>query len=110
MKHYIAHDEHGLAIMSVGRTAEEATATAIAAAGPLFDAEGAALTDDQARAKFIAMRATPALIAQVEEEGGAIAWGEIDGTACTIAEEEAANADAGTRARHHRERRHDGTA
>ena len=34
-------------------------------------------------------RATPALVAQVEEEGGAIAWGALpDGTACTVLEED----------------------
>ena len=84
MTHFIAHDEHSIAIMSSGTTAEEALATAITNAGPLFDAEGNELTDDQAREKFIVMPATPALIAQVEAEGGGIAWGEIDGTACTV--------------------------
>ena len=84
MAHFIAHDEHSIAIMSTGTTPEEALATAIANAGPRFDAEGNELTDDQAREKFIVMTATPALIAQVEAEGGGIAWGEIDGTACTV--------------------------
>ena len=87
MSHFIAYDEHGIAIMSTGTTAEEALATAISDAGPLFDADGNELTDDQAREKFIVMPATPSLIAQVEAEGGGIAWGEIDGTACTVDEE-----------------------
>ena len=87
MTRFIAHDEHSIAIMSTGTTSEEALATAIADAGPLFDAEGTELTEDQAREKFIVMPATPALIAQVEAEGGGIAWGEIDGTACTVDEE-----------------------
>ena len=84
MTHFIAHDEHSMAIMSTGTTADEALATAIANAGPLFDAEGNELTDGQAREKFIVMPATPSLIAQVEAEGGGVTWGEIDGTACTV--------------------------
>ena len=87
MAHFIAHDEHSIAIMSTGTTAEETLATAIANAGPLFDADGNHLDDTEAREKFIVMPATPALIAQVEAEGGGIAWGEIDGTACNVDEE-----------------------
>jgi hypothetical protein len=89
-RQFIAIDEHGIAIQAIGATADDAISTAIRDAGPLFDADGNDLTDDQAREKFVAMPATPALIAQVEAEGGAIAWGEIDGTACTVEEEEAA--------------------
>ena len=40
------------------------------------------------------MPATAALIAQVEKDGGAIAWGEADGMACTTEEAEAWNASA----------------
>ena len=87
---FIAIDEHGIAIQAIGSTADEAISTAIRDAGPLFDAEGDDLTDEEARMKFITRPATPALIAQVEAEGGAIAWGEIDGTACTVEEEEGA--------------------
>ena len=35
--------------------------------------------------------ATAALMAQVEAEGGAIAWGYINKIACTVAEEDEAN-------------------
>ena len=36
---------------------------------------------------FTTEAATPALIAQVEELGGGIVWGYVDGVACTRAEE-----------------------
>ena len=87
MTHFIAIDEHGIAIQAIGATADEAIATAIRDAGPLFDAEGNDLSDAEAAAKFIVRPATPALVAQVLAEGGAIRWGEIDGTACTVEEE-----------------------
>lgn len=38
---------------------------------------------------FTAAPATAALLAEVETRGGAIAWGRVDGVACTLAEEEA---------------------
>ena len=46
------------------------------------------------RDDFEACRATPALVKQVLERGGAVAWGATpDGIACTIAEADA-SADA----------------
>ena len=89
MTKFIAQDEYGIAIMSIGETEEEALAIAIKDAGPLFDADGNYLTDEDAKKKFIVYPATDALIAQVEAEGGAIAWRIVDGVACTVDEERA---------------------
>lgn len=87
MTKFIAQDEYGIAIMSIGDTEEEALAIAIENAGPLFDADGNDLTNEQAAEKFCVYPATDALIAKVEAEGGAIVWDIVDGVACTIEEE-----------------------
>lgn len=89
---FVAIDEHQIAIQAIGPTAECALSAAIRDAGPLFDRNGNEMPDEQAREKFFARPATAALIAQVQAEGGAIAWGEIDGTACTVDEENDYNA------------------
>jgi hypothetical protein len=92
MTNFIAIDEHGIAIQAIGASADEALAAAIRDAGPLFDADGNDLCEADARQKFIVRPATAALVAQVIAEGGAIRWGEIDGIACTVEEEEAQDA------------------
>lgn len=91
MTTYIATDADSIAIHAIGATEDEARANALRDCGPLFDAEGNDLPENEALARFSVREATPALIAQVEAEGGAIAWGALpDGTACTVAEEDAA--------------------
>ena len=57
------------------------------------DFAGNDITADEAReTQFSCYPATAALLAQVEAEGGAIAWGVVAGIACTIDEEAASNA------------------
>ena len=73
---YIAHDDthiHGL-----GQTPAEAEADALLNCRDLTGLKTAPCTD--------------ALALQVQNEGGAITWGEIDGTACTDDEEADDNA------------------
>ena len=89
---HIAHDIHGIAIFAVGTSADDAISRAIDEAGPMFDAYGDGLSVEVSAKQFVAMQATPALIARVQELGGMIAWGSRDGVACTVDEEEAANA------------------
>lgn len=89
MTNYIATDADNIAIMSIGVTEDEARRQALADAGPLFDGQGDDLPEAEALATFHTYEATPALVAQVEAEGGAIEWGYLaDGTACTVEEEE----------------------
>ena len=87
MTKFIAQDEYGIAIMSIGETEEEALALAIRDAGPFFDDDCNCISDEDAMKKFSVYPATDALIAQVEAEGGAIAWRIVDGVACTVEEE-----------------------
>lgn len=87
MTKFIAQDEYGIAICAIGDSIEEALRIAIHDAGPFFDADGNDLTDEEAEKKFDVYPATDALIAQVEAEGGAIAWRIVDGVACTVEEE-----------------------
>lgn len=72
---YVIQDQY--AIYGVGSTVEAAWATA--AAGQFSET-----TETKAVA------ASEALLAQVAAEGGAIAWGVVDGVACTVAEEDLA--------------------
>ena len=59
--------------------------------GAFHDAQGDDVPADEARdTQFKTYKATAALMAQVQAEGGAIAWGVVDGIGCTVAEEEAA--------------------
>lgn len=78
---YVAiHTETKLTIDGVGDTAEAAITDALSN-GALFDAEGEELTEAEARAKFETYPATPALLAKIDAEGGAIGWDERDGIA-----------------------------
>ena len=85
---WVAIDKHGIAIQAIGATEEDALATALRDAGPLFDAEGNDLPEAEALTQFRAMPATAELIADVEARGGAICWDEVDGVACVPADEE----------------------
>ena len=94
------------AIMGYGSTPTAAVDSAVSEAG--YASRDDYISDireqhwadeDQADAKasdpklgFTVQRATPALIVQIELEGGAIAWGGLtNGNACTVEEEEASN-------------------
>ena len=87
---YMIQDLDGYAIHGIGATAEEAWAMVVDGVGAFHDAQGDDVSADVARdTQFKTCGATAALMAQVQAEGGAIAWGVIDGIGCTVAEEEA---------------------
>ena len=75
-KHYIAHD--GLNIYGTGKSLIAATSDASRNCPDLRGLFPAISLEVQ--------RCTEALALQLENEGGAITWEEIDGTACTEAE------------------------
>jgi hypothetical protein len=86
------------AIWGVGATADKAWADMLdgmtsAHIRVLDDGEeaddGEAATDADS---FHTLPATAALLAEVESKGGNIAWGTINRVACTVGEEDAANA------------------
>jgi hypothetical protein len=88
---FIIQDKQGNAIFGTGPTVDEAWAQARQEAGPFFDAYGEEVDDERAFTEgFRVYGATAALLAQVEAEGGAIAWDVIRGVACTRNESEAA--------------------
>lgn len=90
---FIFQDTSDYAIFGAGSTEAEAWAQVVDGVGQFHDFAGNDTTADDAReTQFSCYPATAALLAQVEDEGGAIAWGVVDGIACTIDEEEAANA------------------
>ena len=88
---YIAQDVGGYAIAAIGATAEEVRAEVIRECGPWEDRDGTTVDADHPEfgvdAKFVFLPATAALIAQVETDGGEIAWGVVHGIACTRDEE-----------------------
>ena len=81
MAHFIAIDEHGIAIQGYGETAEDAICMALCEAGPLFDHEGNILSDEAESQNFIVYPATPSLIDRVKVYGGDCIFDLVDGTA-----------------------------
>ena len=87
---YMIQDNQGNAIFGIGETVDEAWAMVVDGVGHFFDAYGNDIPEDKAfETQFRVYGATAALMAKVAAEGGAIAWGEIGGVACTREEEEA---------------------
>lgn len=86
---YMIQDKQGYAIHGIGATVDEAWAEVVANAGPFTNSAGDEITADEAFKDFKVYGATAALIAQVKDEGGAIAWDVIGGVACTRHESEA---------------------
>lgn len=87
---YMIQDNDGRAIYGIGSTADEAWAQVVDGVGTFFDSHGNDIPSDQARqTQFKTRRASAALMAQVEAEGGAISWGVVRGVACTVDEEAA---------------------
>ena len=72
---WMVQDRDGYAIFGVGDTEEAAWAQVADGVG-----------DEMNAADFMAFEASSALIQQVNECGGQIAWAVIDGVACTISE------------------------
>jgi hypothetical protein len=87
---YMIQDAQGNAIYGIGSTVNEAWEMVADVVGStFFDAYGDPIPADHAYAtQFKTYGATAALITQVQAEGGAIAWGVVDGIACTVTEEE----------------------
>lgn len=90
---YMIQDKDGYAIHGIGATMADAWTEVVDAVGAFMDRDGNQIPADEAfDAQFEAYPATAALLAQVAAEGGAIAWGLVQGVACTVDEEESANA------------------
>lgn len=84
---YIIQDKQGTAIFGYGDTVDEAWAMARDGAGPFIDAYGEPKDDERAYTEdFRTFAATPALIAKVKTEGGAICWTHSGLIACTCEE------------------------
>ena len=78
-----------LAIDGIGRTAQEAWEMVVDGIGTFFDADGEMISPDEASYFWTVSECTEALYREVEDRGGAIAWGQLpDGTLCTVEEEE----------------------
>lgn len=87
---YIIQDKQGTAIFGYGETVGEAWAMVRDGAGPFTNAYGEPKDDERAFAEdFRTFGATAALIAKVQDDGGAIDWEVIGGIACTREEAEA---------------------
>jgi hypothetical protein len=86
---YIIIDQSEYAIHGYGPTPEEAWQMVVAEArGDLgTTAYGEPVTADEAFAAYHVLPASKALISEVQSIGGAIAWGKVNGVACTVAEE-----------------------
>ena len=88
---YMIQDVQGNAIFGIGETVEEAWAKVVEDAGPFFNAYGDEISNDEAyETKFKAYGASAALMTQVQEYGGLVAWGMVRGVACTEEEEDQA--------------------
>jgi hypothetical protein len=82
---YIIQDAGGYAIFGTGSTIEKAWAEVVDGVGYFFDKDGEPIDAETAfHHQFKAYPATAALIAQVADHGGAIAWDIVDGIATTI--------------------------
>lgn len=81
MTYYIAvPEQEDTAIAGIGATPEQALAKPLSQMDP----------EERADHCLVAVQCTDALYAQVEAEGGDIAWGCLpDGRRCTLEEEEA---------------------
>jgi hypothetical protein len=85
---YIVEPKNGSAIYGIGATEDEAWASVVNAIG-FFDRFGNDILPEEAReTQFDIVPATAALIKKVEDEGGQIGWGHVNGIACTDTEEE----------------------
>lgn len=88
---FIVQDRDGYAINGIGATEEAARADALHNLGPWEDRDGNTVGPDHPEfgfdAKNVVLPATKALLDTVKDYGGAIAWGVVDGIACTPDEE-----------------------
>ena len=88
---YVIQDIQGNAIYGIGETVDEAWAMVVDGVGTFHYAYGDDIPADEAyNTQFKTYGATKALMDQVMANGGAIAWGVVQGVACTVAEAETA--------------------
>lgn len=81
---YAIADKTGEAIWGIGATVDEAWAMVVDGAGHFEDAHGNTIDPDVAFERhFRVYGATAALLAQVNDKGGALVWHVADGVACT---------------------------
>jgi hypothetical protein len=81
---YIIQDDDGMAIYGIGKTVDEAWEEVVDENAPFFDRRGEPISNEEAfETQFKVYPATAALMAQVEDEGGAISWVTNDDIAMT---------------------------
>lgn len=84
---YVIYDLDKTAIFGVGATVDEAWQQVMdLCERPRNSSTGEPVSDDEWFDDFRVRGATAALVAQVKREGGNIAWGYINGAACTVDE------------------------
>lgn len=83
---YVIYDHEETAIFGAGATVAEAWQQVMDLCDRPVNVNGEQVSDDEWFEDFQVRGATAALIAQVESGGGNIAWGYINGAACTVAE------------------------
>ena len=84
---YVIYDHEETAIYGAAATVAEAWQQVMDGCDrPTNAFDGEPVSDDAWFARFRVRGATAALIAQVESGGGNIAWGYINGAACTVGE------------------------
>jgi len=90
---YMIQDIQGNAIYGVGTTADQAWNDAwsmVKGDGPFTNGNDEILSQEEVReTHFKTVPATQTLIDRVESVGGAIAWRQVGGVACTEEEEQA---------------------
>ena len=92
MTHYVAFETNNPDVIdALAASVNDAWAEVVEFTFPRVDSFGNSRTEDEVREDYTISECTDALAAQVNNEGGAIAWGELpDGRACTCDEEETA--------------------
>ena len=84
---YVIYDIEETAIYGAGATVDGAWEQVMDLCDrPVNGLTGEPVSDDEWFARFKVAGATDALIAEVESEGGNIAWCYTNGVACTVAE------------------------
>ena len=83
---YVIYDSEETAIYGAGASVDDAWQQVMDLCDRPVDINGEPVSDDEWFEDFRVRGTTAALIAQVESEGGNIAWGYLAGVACTVGE------------------------
>ena len=84
---YVIYDHDETAIFGTGATVDAAWAEVMGLCDRPIDAQtGEPVSDEEWFDIFCVCGASAALLAQVENDGGSIAWGYLAGVACTVGE------------------------